>query len=293
MMLFWLLVVGVVAQFVDATLGMAFGLTSTTMLTLLGTAPAAASASVHTAEIGTTLISGLAHWRAGNVDRRVLVRLAVPGALGALFGALLLSTFSLTAARPFIASILLVLGLILVARFGLRPSSGSNKAASREPSTRLLAPLGLVAGFIDASGGGGWGPIATPTLLTLASASPRRVIGTVSAAEFLVSLAAVLGFVSGSAYAGVDLRIVAALLLGGALIAPFAARLVRRLDPQRFGLLVGLLVVLFNGDALLRLASAPGLLRLGFLFGVGVLGVYVRLRSAHLLIEPTATDSRM
>jgi len=267
--------VGVLAQFVDATLGMAFGITSSTFLLLAGTSPLAASASVHTAEIGTTLTAGFAHWRAGNVDRRILLHLAVPGALGAFLGASVLVRVSLSASRPLVSIVLLVLGLVLLWRFGFRRRT--LQTSTRTVSGRLLAPLGLVAGFVDAAGGGGWGPIATPTLLALTDHEPRKVVGTVSAAEFLVTLSAVAGFLSGASFMGANWQVVVGLLLGGALVAPFAARLVSRMEPRRFGTLVAALVLLTNGDQLLRLAGAAPLYRLVWLAVVAVV-VAVALR---------------
>lgn len=278
MFLLLCLLVGVLAQFVDATLGMAFGITSSSFLLLIGTAPLAASASVHTAEIGTTLAAGLAHWRAGNVDRRILLRLALPGSVGAFLGAGLLARVSLSAARPFVSVILLALGLVLLWRFGIRKEQ--RIAAGSPVSARALTPLGLVAGFVDAVGGGGWGPIATPTLLTLTDHEPRKVVGTVSASEFLVTVSAVTGFLSGASFAGVNWRVVFGLLLGGAFIAPFAARLVRNLHPRRFGVLVAGMVLLTNGDQLLRLASLPSWYRLLWFVVITVVVAVLSFRSS-------------
>lgn len=256
--LFLYLIVGVLAQFVDSTLGMAFGLTSSTLLVFSGASPLVASASVHTAEIGTTFLSGLAHWRAGNVDRSVLLRIALPGSMAAGLGATVLSTVSLTAARPYVSVLLLILGMLLVLRFGF----GMNLFRSTRGSSKLLPPLGAVAGFVDATAGGGWGPIATPTLLSVTDHEPRKVVGTVSAAEFLVSLSAVLGFIFGSTFSGVNPLVVLGLLLGGAIVAPFSAKLATRLNPQKFGLLIGLLVISTNTDVLLKTLGAQPMLRL-------------------------------
>ncbi len=270
------LCVGALAQFVDSTLGMAFGITSSTFLLALGTLPLTASASVHTAEIGTTLTAGIAHWRAGNVDRSVFLRIAIPGSLGALLGAHLLARFTLDAARPFVSSLLLVLGVVLLLRFGF--GRHVFEPTDRPVRSSALLPLGFVAGFVDAAGGGGWGPIATPTLLTVTGKDPRKVIGTVSASEFLVTLSAVAGFLSGSSYAGVDWRVVLGLLVGGALVAPFAARLARRADPRRFGVFIAGAVLLTNGDQLIRLAGLAGWARVLWLLVVGALIVAVVLR---------------
>lgn len=241
-------VAGAFAQLVDGTLGMAFGITSTTLLILLGATPVSASAAVHFAEIGTTLASGLSHWREGNVDKRVIWRLGIPGAVGAFIGATVLSQISLTDARVWMSALLIVLGLILLLRFGL--GTTLIPVISSRPKTNLLVPLGGFAGFVDASGGGGWGPITTPTLLTLTKTAPRRVIGTVSASEFMVAVAASAGFIFG-AVAKVEWDVVAGLLIGGVIMAPIAAKLAGRLPSAPFGAAIGGAVILLNLQILL------------------------------------------
>lgn len=275
-------VVGLLAQFVDSVLGMAFGITSTSFLVLVGATPLVASASVHTAELGTTLVSGVAHWRAGNVDWKVLCRLALPGALGAWAGAHLLAGASVSSARPLVSVIMLLLGVVLMVRFGFSCRS----VGSRRISHRVMPPLGLVAGFVDAAGGGGWGPVATPSLLAMEAGEPRKVVGTVSAAEFLVSASAVTGFLSAAAFAGVDWRAVAGLLAGGALVAPFAARLAAAADPRRFGVLVAGGVLVLNGDQLLRTLDAHIAFRLLWVLGVVAVVVLGRSRQRHLPVCP-------
>lgn len=262
---------GSIAQLVDGTLGMAFGITSSTLLVFLGATPVAASAAVHFAELGTTFASGASHWRFGNVDKRMLLRLGVSGAVGAFIGATVLSRISLSGARIWMSALLLILGIVLLARFGL----GLRLIPSIQgrPRARLLVPLGLVAGFVDASGGGGWGPITTPTLLTATKTRPRRVIGTVSAAEFMVALAASAGFIVGATTEGVDWEVVAGLLLGGVLMAPFAAFLAGRLPHAPFGALIGGGVVLLNARIIMISLEVPGPVRLGVLLAVAALTV--------------------
>jgi uncharacterized membrane protein YfcA len=161
------------------------------------------------------------------------------------------------------AALLLLLGAILLARFGLhRPMI---RPFSRTPKTSVLAPLGLAAGFVDASGGGGWGPITTPSLLLLTSGEPRKVIGTVSASEFFVALAASGGFITGSATSDLDWQVIAGLLLGGVLMAPFAALLAGRLPHAPFGTLIGGVIVLINGRVLLTSTSSPSWVMTSFL----------------------------
>ncbi|MGP3970399.1 sulfite exporter TauE/SafE family protein [Streptomyces sp. 6N223] len=241
---------GLGAQLVDGSLGMAYGVTSTTLLLAAGTNPAAASATVHLAEIGTTLISGASHWRFGNVDWRVVAKIGIPGAVGAFLGANVLSNLSTEAAEPTMALILLALGIYVFTRFTLAglPSANLGKPLRK----RFLGPLGLVAGFVDATGGGGWGPVGTPAILASGRMEPRKVIGSVDTSEFLVAVAASLGFLTGLSDEGVDAGWVVALLLGGMIAAPIAAWLVRHVPPRILGSAVGGLIIITNARTLLR-----------------------------------------
>lgn len=245
-----LALVGLGAQLVDGSLGMAYGVTSTTLLLAIGTNPAAASATVHLAEIGTTLASGLSHWRFGNVDWKVVRRIAVPGGIGAFLGATFLSSLDTSVASPVMSSVLLVLGLYVFLRFTLRGLPQARLGTQH--SRGFLGGLGLFAGFIDATGGGGWGPVGTPTLLASGRMEPRKVIGSIDTSEFVVSVAASLGFLVGLGAAGIDLGMVVALLAGGLVAAPIAAWLVRHVPPRILGSLVGGLIILTNVRTLLR-----------------------------------------
>lgn len=244
--------VGLGAQLVDGSLGMAYGVTSTSLLLALGAAPAAASATVHLAEIGTTLASGLAHTRFGNVDWGVVLRIGGPGALGAFLGATFLSSLSSEAAAPLMSVLLLALGLYILVRFTV--AGPQTKHLGKPLRRRFLAPLGLVAGFVDATGGGGWGPVGTPTILASGRLEPRKVIGSIDTSEFLVAVAASVGFLIGIGSSGINLTWVLALLAGGAVAAPLAAWLVRQVPPRILGTAVGGLIVftntrtLFNSD---------------------------------------------
>ncbi|TFV52590.1 sulfite exporter TauE/SafE family protein [Geodermatophilus sp. DF01-2] len=245
-----LALVGLGAQLVDGSLGMAYGVTSTTLLLAIGTNPAAASATIHLAEIGTTLASGLAHWRFGNVDWKVVAKVGVPGAIGAFLGATVLSNLSTEVAAPVMSLILVSLGVYLLVRFTLR---GVDRRHLGKPiRKRFLGPLGLVAGFVDATGGGGWGPVGTPALLASGRMEPRRVIGSIDTSEFLVALAASLGFLVALGSQGIDLLWVLGLLAGGLVAAPIAAWLVRHVPPRMLGSLVGGIIVLTNTRTLLR-----------------------------------------
>ncbi|MGW0733965.1 sulfite exporter TauE/SafE family protein [Streptomyces sp. NPDC002851] len=241
---------GLGAQLVDGSLGMAYGVTSTTLLLAVGTNPAAASATVHLAEIGTTLASGAAHWRFGNVDWRVVAKIGIPGAVGAFAGATFLSKLSTELAKPVMALILLGLGLYVLSRFtfvGL-PKGNLGKPLRK----RFLSPLGLVAGFLDATGGGGWGPVGTPAILASGRLEPRKVIGSIDTSEFLVAVAASLGFLYGLGSEGVNAAWAVALLVGGLIAAPIAAWLVRHVPPRILGSAVGGLIVLTNVRTLLQ-----------------------------------------
>lgn len=239
-----LALIGLAAQLVDGSLGMAYGVTSSTLLVAWGISPAMSSASVHLAEVGTTLLSGASHWKFGNIDWRMVLRLGVPGAVGAYAGATVLSNLSTEVARPVMAVLLLVLGCVLLVRFAVKGVKTPKSAGSLR--TRFLAPLGLVAGFVDATGGGGWGPVATPTLLISGRTEVKKVIGSVSASEFLVALAASLGFLFNLGSEGVNWGIAGALLMGGAVAAPFAAWIVSRVNARVLGTVVGGLIVMTN-----------------------------------------------
>jgi uncharacterized membrane protein YfcA len=245
------------AQLVDGALGMGYGVTSTTLLLIAGLSPAAASASVHFAKIGTTVASGWAHWRFGNVDWRLVWRLGVPGAVGALLGALLLSGLSSAASAPLMAALLAVLGVFILVKYAVSPPREATARTSPH-GRRFLIPLGFVGGFVDATGGGGWGPVSTASLLSAGRTAPRTVIGSVSTSEFLVTVAASIGFVIGLGHAGIDWLAVAALLGGGMLAAPLAAWLVTRLPAAVLGAAVGGLIVLTNSRTLFATVGIGG-----------------------------------
>ncbi|MEU4537256.1 sulfite exporter TauE/SafE family protein [Streptosporangium sp. NPDC023825] len=242
--------VGFAAQLVDGSLGMAYGVTSTTLLLAIGTNPAAASATVHLAEIGTTLASGISHWRFNNIDWKVVAKIGVPGAVGAFAGATFLSGLSTEVAAPVMSIILLALGVYVLIRFtafGL-PRGNLGKPLRK----RFLAPLGLVAGFVDATGGGGWGPVGTPAILASGRLAPRKVIGSIDASEFLVAIAASIGFFYGIGSENINFSWVAVLLIGGVIAAPIAAWLVRHIPPRILGSAVGGIIILTNVRTLLR-----------------------------------------
>lgn len=248
--------VGAIAQLIDGSLGMAYGVTSSTLLLATGIAPAAASAAVHFSEIGTTLVSGFSHHKLGNVDWRTVSIIALPGGVGAFLGATFLSSIPGDTAKPWVAALLLLLGLYVIWRF---LSLGSRRPTFRgRVSALFLAPLGVVAGLMDAIGGGGWGPVGTTSLLSSGRLEPRKVVGSIDTSEFVVALGGSLGFLFALGAQGIDFRFAAALLVGGVVAAPFAAWLVKRLAARVLGVAAGGLIVLTNSDTVVKAVGGNG-----------------------------------
>ncbi len=228
--------VGFAAQMVDGAIGMAYGLSATSVLLTLGVAPATASASVHAAEVFTTGASGLAHWRLGNVRRALVLRLAVPGVLGGVLGAYVLVGAPTAVVRIFVGLYLLALGGVVLLK-ALRP----RPPAAMAISTGRLAALGFCGGLLDAIGGGGWGAIVTSTLIGQGNV-PREAIGSASLAEFFVTGAVSAAFV---ATVGITLwPVIAGLVLGGVLAAPLAALAAKRVPDRLLMAAVGVVVSL-------------------------------------------------
>ena len=260
------------AQLVDGSLGMGYGLTSSTLLIAIGLAPAVASASVHMAEIGTSATSAYSHARIGNVDKTVLRRIALPGAIGAFAGATVLSGLSTQAARPWASTLLLILGFYVLFRF-IRHRTVALKRG--RPGTRFLAPLGLIGGFVDATGGGGWGPVTTPALLANGRMAPNRVIGTMNAAEFLVAVAASAGFILGLGLSAIDWRVLLPLMVGGIIAAPIGAWIAHRLPMRIMGVTVGGMIIFTNTFTLLKAFDVPGDIVTPTLIVLGAIWVYL------------------
>ena len=239
---------GSVAQLVDGSLGMGFGLTSSTLLLSLGASAAVASAAVHAAEIGTTLASGASHWQRDNIDKDILKKIAIPGGIGAILGATFLSNIDLSGGKIFISTLLLLLGFVLLYRNIFVPATAN---ITEITNPRYLTFLGATGGFVDAAGGGGWGPIVTPTLLATTQTEPRKVIGTVSAAEFVVAICASVGFLLNITRLDIDWSAVGGLALGGVIMAPIAAKLVSWLPRRQLGIIVAVAIILLNAVRLL------------------------------------------
>ena len=237
------LAVGFLAQLIDGALGMAYGISATTLLLAGGATPLGATAAVHVAEIFTSGASGLVHWRAGNVNRTLFLRLLVPGMIGAIAGAWLVTRIDGNALRPWVSAYLLLMGVYVVVR-ALRRSAHRQAMECKAPGA-----LAFSGGFVDAIGGGGWGPVVASTLLGSGHA-PRSTIGTVNAVEFFVTLDSGLSFVL---LAGISRwEPVAGLVAGGLIAAPFAAQLTARLPPRALMLAVGLMVSALSAYGLVR-----------------------------------------
>ena len=234
---FWSAVaVGLLAQTVDGALGMAYGITSTSFLLATGVSPAVASASVHIAEVFTTGVSGVSHIKLGNVNKNLFLRLLVPGMIGAIAGAWLLSSVDGDAIKPYVAGYLLLMGLYVLSKI-------FRKIKSRRDQPRHVAKLGLAGGFVDAVGGGGWGPVVTTTLIGTGH-DPRMTIGSVNLAEFFLTFVAAIAF---AVLVGEGpWPTVAGLVLGGLFAAPFAAYLTSRLHTKALLALVGTLIAVIS-----------------------------------------------
>lgn len=226
--------IGFAAQMIDGAIGMAYGLTSTSFMLGLGVPPATASACVHAAECVTTAVSGASHWKFGNVDWRLVRRLAIPGAIGGGIGAYVLSNVDGNFIKPYIAAYLVFMGVFILWK-ALR----TTPKHSTEPP-KHVGPLGFLGGLVDSIGGGGWGPIVTTTLIG-SGTTPRYAIGSVNLTEFFVTLTISLTFML---TIGLDLfPIILGLIIGGVIAAPFAAYATKHLPSKILMIAVGLVII--------------------------------------------------
>ena len=231
--------VGFIAQIIDGALGMAYGVSSNTFLISLGLPPAAASASVHMAEVVTTGISGTAHWRLGNIDWNLVKRLLIPGVIGGIGGAYLLTSIDGDVLKPYISAYLLIMGAFI-----LYKAFNQNGHVNDGTHTARVSVLGLIGGFCDAIGGGGWGPVVTTTLVARGK-NPRLTIGSVNFSEFFVTFAQSVIFVLTLSFSQYW-QIILGLLVGGAIAAPLAARVTRTLPLKGLMIMVGTLIILLS-----------------------------------------------
>lgn len=260
--------VGLLAQLIDGSLGMAYGVTSSTLLLAAGVAPAAASAAVHFSEIGTSLVSGFSHHKLGNVDWKTVSILALPGFVGAFAGATFLASLPADDAKPWVAGILLGLGIYVVWRFLVL--GGRRPTFKARPGAKFLVPMGLVGGTLDSIGGGGWGPVGTTTLLSSGRLEPRKVVGSIDTSEFVVAVGGSLGFLLALGSQGIMWSYALALLAGGVIAAPIAAWLVRKLAARVLGVAAGGLIILTNSKTI---AESLGLADVGVGVLAGVIAV--------------------
>ena len=237
------ILVGFAAQLVDGALGMAFGvITSTLLVGVVGLPPAQASAKVHIVEVFTTGVSGINHMFHRNIDWRLFVRLLVPGLIGGVLGAYVLSNISADAVRPFVLAYLSCIGVWLIVRGVFYPP--------KVKEAKVIAPLGLVGGFLDAAGGGGWGPVVTSNLL-IQGAEPRKVIGTVNSVEFFLTVAVSLTFIAHLGLAEFGVAVVG-LLIGGVIAAPMGAVLAKRVPPKPLLIMVGVVLTITSAYGIYR-----------------------------------------
>lgn len=231
---FWFVITGFIAQLIDGTLGMAYGVTCTTILLSIGVPPAIASASVHTAEVFTTGVSGLSHLHLKNVDRKLFIKLAIPGIIGACLGAFFISrVIDGNIIKPFIAGYLMFLGILIILK--------SLKKVFFKEEVKHVTPLGFFGGLLDSVGGGGWGPLVASNIIHKGK-TPQLTIGTVNTAEFFVAFASTGIFLI---FLGLEAwKPILGLIVGGIPAAPIGALVVKYIKPRLLMFLVGICIVL-------------------------------------------------
>lgn len=235
------LLVGFAAQLIDGSLGMAYGVSSTTFLMSTGVSPATASASVHIAEVFTTGISGFSHWKFGNVNKELFKKLVIPGAIGAAIGAYVLTSFDGDIIKPYVSTYLFIMGIIIIIK-----TFKKIIAFNDYKNVRWLA---LFGGFVDSSGGGGWGPVVTTSLIGSGN-NPKLTIGTVNAAEFIVALTASGIF---TLFIGINSwLVIAGLIVGGAIAAPIGAYICHKINTRAAMTIVGLLIIFLSFRTILK-----------------------------------------
>lgn len=230
------IIVGFIAQLIDGALGMAYGVTSNTALLSLGIVPSLASASVHTAEVFTTAASGVSHLKLGNVDKKLFKKLLIPGIIGGFLGAYVLTSIPGDIIKPFVNLYLLIIGFIIIYK------AFKYEISNLKVKTKVVL-LGGIGGFLDAIGGGGWGPIVTSTLVARGH-NPRFTIGSVNLAEFFVTITEAITFL-------ILLKIsyweiIIGLIIGGVLAAPLAASICKKLPPRILMIIVGITIIVLS-----------------------------------------------
>lgn len=240
---FWFLLAGFVAQIVDGALGMAYGVTSNSILLSFGLSPKLASTAVHTAEVFTTGVSGLSHIWFGNFDKKLFLKLIIPGVISASIGAFLLgSVIDGAIVKPYINAYLIILGIIIILK-------AFKKQMNSNGSLKHISLYATFGGFLDAIGGGGWGPIVTSNLIRQGQ-TPSIIIGTVNTAEFFVTFfsAGILIYFTGIQ----SWQIILGLIVGGTLAAPFGAYITKKIPQKAMMITVGVLIVIISFYALIK-----------------------------------------
>lgn len=243
------IVAGLFCGFIDACLGMGFGVTSTSVLVTFGVVPAVASASVHTAEAAVDIVSAISHWKLGNVDFRLSRHLLIPGIVASVLGAVFLSGLNLQVAKPFVRVGLILLGLMILYEH-IRP--GASRSWIKGEMTKTKATiLGFVAAFIDVAVGGGWGPLGTPALI-LSGEEPRKAVGVIEFTEPIISLTAVVTFGLLLGFENFMWDMTIPMIAGGVILSPVASYLTAKMPKKLLGVLIGLWLVLLNVWGLLQ-----------------------------------------
>lgn len=275
------LIAGAVAQLVDGVLGMGYGVSAATLLVAFGMAPAIVSATVHAAKLPTSVISGVAHYREGNLDRRIVLPLAAGGALGGVAGSAALTVALAGNVKPLVALLLMGLGVRMICT---AVRGRCEKQLGRRLSAPQLVALGIVGGGLDAFGGGGWGPTCMSVLMTTDGREPRKLIGSVNAAEFVAAVSIVSTFVILMGVGSLAIPSVVPLVIGGVMTAPFAARICARVNARVLAAGVGVGLVALNASTLSGALGMgwlqPAFWGIGALAAVAVASVFVWQLSA-------------
>lgn len=244
-------IAGLAASLVDGALGMGFGPTSSTLLLTAGLTPSAVALTVNLAKLATGTAGGIAHSRLGNVDRHVVVHLAVPGMIGAVVGGIVLHSVDATNIRPLLAGLLVAVAVRMLIKLS-RPNRPDDQPTTPTPTGHALTRADHRLAFVGLIGGltngmiGAWGPVVTPILMTRTDIEPRRAVGSANVAEIAVALVSATTLIGASSGDRIDVPILVALLVGGVAAAPLAALIVRVVNPQALGLVVGAMLFSLN-----------------------------------------------
>jgi uncharacterized membrane protein YfcA len=234
---FWALLFGAVAALIDGSLGMAYGVTGTAFLLGYGISPVKAVAYIHIAEIFVSGSSGLNHWKIGNIDTKLFKKLLIPGIIGAILGALIIAKVKIPYLSIIISIYLLFMGIFLIAK------AYSKIKLQFKQNNSVVIPLAVTGGFVDGAGGGGWGPVVTTSLLG-GKMEPKKVIGTVNASEFFINLASAVSLLF--LVKVTDWEALAGLIIGGFLVAPYAARVTSKMSVKMILTFVGVLITVIS-----------------------------------------------